>query len=35
VHVRLTPEGERRLAGVFRSHRAEREKLRRIFARSF
>jgi hypothetical protein len=35
VHVSLTREGERRLALVFRSHRAEREKLRRILAQSF
>jgi DNA-binding MarR family transcriptional regulator len=32
MHVRLTAEGERRLARVFRSHRAEREKLRAILA---
>jgi DNA-binding MarR family transcriptional regulator len=31
-HLRLTDEGERRLARVFRSHEAEREKLRTMLA---
>jgi DNA-binding MarR family transcriptional regulator len=32
VHLRLSEEGERRLARVFHSHEAEREKLRQILA---
>jgi DNA-binding MarR family transcriptional regulator len=32
AHLRLTRSGERRLARLFRSHRAEREKLRTILA---
>lgn len=28
IYLRLSEEGERRLAGVFASHRAERQKLR-------
>jgi DNA-binding MarR family transcriptional regulator len=32
AHLRLTKEGEHRLARVFRSHDAEREKLREILA---
>jgi DNA-binding MarR family transcriptional regulator len=35
VHLRLSEEGEHRLALVFRSHEAEREKLRRILAEDF
>ena len=31
AHLRLTPEGERRLARSFRSHATEREELREIF----
>jgi DNA-binding MarR family transcriptional regulator len=32
AHLRLTRSGERRLARLFQSHRAEREKLRAILA---
>jgi DNA-binding MarR family transcriptional regulator len=32
MYLRLTDEGERRLARVFRSHQAEREKLREMLA---
>jgi DNA-binding MarR family transcriptional regulator len=32
AHLRLTPEGERRLRESFRSHEREREELRRAFA---
>lgn len=32
IYLRLSAEGERRLALVFRSHEAEREKLREILA---